>query len=213
MPANPDHETERFATRPLILIVEDDPHIGPVLRRLAARSFPDHQVVLVKNGMAALALVEQHTANLHLVVLDVCMPILDGRLAAAQIRALVPQVPIMPFIADAAMLPVLLDLGCVIPVIKHTTPISAVPEHMAEAMATPVPPLANTPWVIRVIMAQQQSAALLSFVQATDPARAEASVSIPLTKADALTKYLRRIAQHHPSRQIQAVLAAMSETM
>jgi CheY-like chemotaxis protein len=210
MPANPDHETERFATRPLILIVEDDPHIGPTLRRLAARSFPDHQVVLVKNGMAALALVEQHSANLHLVVLDVCMPILDGRLAAAQIRALAPQAPIMPFIADAAMLPVLLDLGCIMPVIKHTIPITSIPEHMAQAMATSVPPLPNTPWVA---MAQQQSAALLSFVQATDPARAEPSVSIPLTKADALTKYLRRIAQHHPSRQIQAVLAAISDTM
>jgi CheY-like chemotaxis protein len=210
MPASNDNPTAPFMTRPLILIVEDDPHIGPTLRRLAARSFPDHQVVLVKNGMAALALVEQHTANLHLVVLDVCMPILDGRLAAAQIRALAPRAPIMPFVADAAMLPVLLDLGCVMPVIKHMTPIAALPEHMAEAMATPVPPLANTPWVI---MAQQQSAALLSFVQDTDPARAEASVSIPLTKADALTKYLRRIAQHHPSRQIQAVLAAISETM
>jgi CheY-like chemotaxis protein len=210
MPANPDHENERFATRPLILIVEDDSHIGPTLRRLAARTFLDHQVVLVKNGLAALALVEQHAVNLHLVVLDVCMPILDGRLAAAQIRALAPGVPIMPFIADQAMLPVLLDLGCVMPIIKHMTPISAVPEHMAKAMTTPVPPLPNTPWVH---MAQQQSAALLSFVQATDPARAEPTVSIPLMKADALTKYLRRIAQHHPSRQIQAVLAAMSDTM
>ena len=210
MPTNNDNLTAPFTTRPLILIVEDDPHIGPTLRRLAAQSFPDHQVVLVKNGMAALALVEQNTANLHLVVLDVCMPILDGRLAAAQIRALAPQVPIMPFIADAAMLPVLLDLGCVMPVIKHMTSISAVPEHMAKAMTTPVPPLPNTPWVH---MAQQQSTALLSFVQATDPARAEPTVSIPLMKADALTKYLRRIAQHHPSQQIQAVLAAMSEIM
>ena len=210
MPASNDNPTAPFTTRPLILIVEDDPHIGPTLRRLAASSFPDHQVVLVKNGMAALALVEQHTAKLHLVVLDVCMPILDGRVAAAQIRALAPHVPIMPFIADAAMLPVLLDLGCVMPVIKHTTPISAVPEQMTQAMATPVPPLANTPWVA---MAQQQSRALLSFVRNTDPGRAEPTVSIPLTKADALTKYLRRIAQHHPSRQIQAVLAAISETM
>jgi CheY-like chemotaxis protein len=210
MPAKPDHEHEPFATRPLILLVEDDPHIGPTLRRLAARVFPDYQVLLVRNGMAALAVVEQHAANLHLVVLDVCMPILDGRLAAAQIRALAPQVPIMPFIADQAMLPILLDLGCVQPIIKQTIPIASVPEQMAQAMSTPVPPLPNTPWVA---MAQQQSAALLSFVQATDPARAEPTVSIPLTKADALAKYLRRIAQHHPSRQIQAVLAVMNETM
>ena len=210
MPTNNDNLTAPFTTRPLILIVEDDPQIGPTLRRLAAPSFPDHQVVLVKNGMAALAMVEQHAANLHLVVLDVCMPILDGRLAAAQIRALAPRVPIMPFIADAAMLPVLLDLGCVLPIIKHTIPIASVPEQMAQAMTTPVPPLPSTPWVQ---MAQQQSAALLSFVRATDPDRAEPTVSIPLTKADALKKYLRRVAQHHPSRQIQAVLAAMSETM
>jgi CheY-like chemotaxis protein len=210
MPGNNDYQTDRFTTRPLILIVEDDPHIGSTLRRLAAKSFPDYQILLVKNGMAALTLVEQYATNLHLVVLDVCMPILDGRLAAAQIRALAPLVPIMPFIADAAMLPVLLDLGCVAPIIKQTIPIASVPEQMAQAMSTPVPPLPNTPWVR---MAQQQSAALLSFVRATDPARAEPVVSIPLTKADALTKYLQRIAQHHPSRQIQAVLAAMSDTM
>jgi hypothetical protein len=49
--------------RPLILIVEDDPATGPALKRLAAQRFSDHQVLWLKNGMAALTTVQQHAQH------------------------------------------------------------------------------------------------------------------------------------------------------
>ena len=61
MPTNNDNLTAPFTTRPLILIVEDDPTIGPALKRLAAQRFAAHQVLWLKNGMAALTTVRKYS--------------------------------------------------------------------------------------------------------------------------------------------------------
>jgi CheY-like chemotaxis protein len=196
--------------RPLILIVEDDPTTGPALRRLAAQRFPEHQVLWIKNGMAALTTVQQHARRLRLVVLDIRLPVLDGRLAAAQIRALAPSVPIMPFTGDETLVPVLLELGCVLPLLKRSTALADVPSQMSLALTMPVPPLPNAPWVT---MAQQQAEALLAFVQSADPASAMASVALPLAKADYLKRYLSRIARTNPSRQISDVIRVLDQVV
>jgi CheY-like chemotaxis protein len=166
MQPNTPVQTAASEDRPLILIVEDDPTIGPALKRLAAQRFADHQVLWLKNGMVALTTVQQHARRLRLVVLDICLPVLDGRLAAAEIRALAPQVPIMPFTGNEALVPVLIELGCVLPLLKRTTALADIPEQMAQALNTPVPPLPSAPWVT---MAQQQALTLLAFVQSADP--------------------------------------------
>src|SRR5581483_4859980 len=158
MHPNTPIQTAASEDRPLILIVEDDPVVGPALKRLAAQRFAEHQVLWLKNGMVALTMVQQHARRLRLVVLDICLPVLDGRLAAAQIRALAPHVPVMPFTGNEALLPVLIDLGCILPLFKRTTPLADVPARMAQALDVPVPPLPNAPWVT---MAQQQAQALL----------------------------------------------------
>lgn len=209
---HPNQSTQDAPTedRPLILIVEDDLTLGPALRRLAAQHFPTHQVLWIKNGMAALTTVQQHAARLCLVVLDICLPILDGRLAAAQIRALAPRVPIMPYTGDASLVPVLIELGCVLPQLKHQTALADLPALMAQALETSVPPLPGAPWVA---MAQQQALSLLAFVQSADPASATATVSLPLAKAEALKRYLSRIGRTNPSRQINDVIRVLDQAI
>jgi CheY-like chemotaxis protein len=203
-------QTTAAEDRPLILIVEDDPATGPALKRLAAQRFSDHQVLWLKNGMAALTTVQQHARRLRLVVLDICLPVLDGRLAAAQIRALAPHVPIMPFTGDETLVPVLIELGCVLPQLKRTTALADIPARMEQALELPVSPLPNAPWVT---MAQQQALALLAFVQAADPATAAATVALPLAKAENLKRYLTRIARTNPSRQINDVIRVLDQVV
>jgi CheY-like chemotaxis protein len=148
MQSNTPFQTAASEDRPLIVIVEDDSTTGPALKRLAAQRFSDHQVLWLKNGMAALTTVQQHARRLRLVVLDICLPVLDGRLAAAQIRALAPHVPIMPFTGDETLVPVLIELGCVLPLLKHTTALADIPARMAQALEVLVPPLPDAPWVM-----------------------------------------------------------------
>jgi len=131
----------------MILIIEDDQKIGSSLKRIAMRSFSDRRVRLVNNGVAGLDVARQHAAELKLIVLDITMPLLDGRMAAAELRTLAPYVPIMPYTGDETLLPVLLDLGCVAPVIKGQVPLRDMPERMRAAMTVPVAPLAETAWV------------------------------------------------------------------
>ena len=196
--------------RPLILIVEDDPNIGPTLKRLAARRFTDHQVIWAKNAMAALRLVQQNVAALELVVLDVCLPILDGSVAAAQIRALAPKTPVMPFTAHEDLLPELLDLGCVLPIVKQRVSMADIPARMEQAMRVVVPLLPDAPWVT---MAQRQALALLTFAQATHPANAEVTVTIPLRKAQILKRHLKKIGHDAPHRRIRDVIDILDSTI
>src|SRR6266496_3219988 len=105
--------------QPVILVIDNDALIGRALKRLAEQAFPEYQVIWANNGVRALLLAKQYAAHLRLVMLDVQLPLLSGHLIAAQIRVMMPQVPVMPFTSYERMLPALLDLGCVQPVIKH----------------------------------------------------------------------------------------------
>jgi CheY-like chemotaxis protein len=177
---------------------------------LSTHYFTDYQVIWAKNAMAALTLVQQHTATLALIVLDICLPVLDGGVAAAQFRALAPRTPIMPFTANDGMLPGLMDLGCVLPIVKQRVAMADIPAQMEQAMQMPVPSLPDAPWVT---MAQRQALALLAFAQATDPVNAEVTVTIPLKKAQILKHHLKRIGRDAPHRSIRDVIDVLDRTI
>ena len=149
-------------TNSTILLIDDDRVVGGSLKRLAELAFPGFQVVWAKNGVTGLDAVQRHTNTLRLVVLDVHMPLLDGRLVAAQIRALAPQVPIMPFSSHAEMLAILAEMGCAEPVLKHPTVMGQMAQRMRQAMAAPVPPPPDSPWMSAM---RQSSDLVLSFVR------------------------------------------------
>ncbi len=196
--------------QPTILLIDDDALIGRTLKRLAERAFPGYQMLWANNGVRGLALACQYAEQLRLVVLDVHMPLLHGHLVAAQLRALVPDVPVMPFTSHAALLPALLELGCVEPVIKHPGQIDALPERMQQAMAASVPPLPSEAWVTAL---QQSGDTVLAFVgnPATESlAASEIESAAQIKKAqDLLAKYCARFPQ--PAREVLLARKALEK--
>jgi CheY-like chemotaxis protein len=148
--------------QPTILVIDDDPTLGRSFKRLAELSFPDERVLWTRNGVTGLDMVRQHAEHLRLVVLDINMPLMDGNLAAAQIRALAPNVPVMPFTSHKESLPALVEMGCVLPVIKHPDVWRDLPDRMREAMGTRVVPIPELAWIMAL---RQSGNAVLSFVQ------------------------------------------------
>ena len=200
----------------IILVIDNDRTTGCALKHMAAEAFPDFQTLWAKNGLIGLALAQQHAIHLRLVVLDVHMPILDGRLAAAQIRALAPNVPIIPLTSDAKCFPLFLELGCVEPVHKHPSELVTMPERMAQAMDMIVPPIPNVPWVT---MAQEQARALMAFVNGAQPAiEAHESLAAMPQLDERLNQIVTRLERYcerfpHPAREVTQALKELREVL
>jgi len=187
--------------QPTILLIDDDALIGRTFTRLVAMAFPTFQVLWANNGVRGLELAREHAAQLRLIMLDVQMPLLNGHLLAVQLRTLLPKVPVMPCTSYEAMLPALLELGCVQPVIKHPRLIDELPERMRQAMAAVVPPLPSQAWVGAL---RQSGDTVLSFVGDLGPASLAApaqGAAAQVKKAqDLLAKYCARFPR--PAREV-----------
>lgn len=140
-------------TAEIILIIDDDDDLRDVVIRLLARSFPTYCLLGAHDAIEGIALVRQYAPQLRLIILDIQMPRLDGRVAATVIRDLVPGVPVMPFSRYADRFPLLLELGCVAPVCKAPHTIHQLPQQVAQALRAQVPPLPSAAW-IRMAQAQ-----------------------------------------------------------
>ncbi|NQY28387.1 MAG: response regulator transcription factor [Flavobacteriaceae bacterium] len=80
-----------------ILLVEDDPNFGAVLKDYL--SLNDYDVTLAKNGMEGFEKFKKD--NYHLCILDVMMPYKDGFTLAKEIRERNKEVPIIFLTAKA----------------------------------------------------------------------------------------------------------------
>lgn len=88
-----------------ILLVEDEAQVRSLVRKALEQS--GYQVLEASNGQEALAKVAQYEVPLDLLITDVVMPVLGGRLLAEQLRAKWPDLKIL-FIsgyADDLVLP------------------------------------------------------------------------------------------------------------
>lgn len=197
----------------MILIIEDNAVTGPALRRLSARAFPDQLVRLANNGLAGVELAGKHAAELRLIVLDVSMPLLDGRLVAAELRAIAPCVPIMPFASDETRLPVLTALGCVHPVIKGQVELRDVPQHMQIAMDTVVAPLEENDWIA---VLRQSAQTVLEFARSMalgiEPAR-HPEVGLTRDQAEKLISKLTRLKERMPSRELEQAIRELQAAL
>lgn len=83
------------ASKPFILVVEDDEHISQILKFMLERQ--GYRVRLATDGMAAKEAIEQAAELPALVLLDVMLPYLDGFEVIGIIRALPEwkQVPVV----------------------------------------------------------------------------------------------------------------------
>jgi len=76
-----------------VLLVEDD----PLVRHLAVRVLEEqgYTVLETSNGEEALRVVEEHQAEVHLLLTDVVMPGISGRTLAARIQAMRPATKVL----------------------------------------------------------------------------------------------------------------------
>jgi CheY-like chemotaxis protein len=201
------------STQPTILIIDDDASIGRSLKRLSEQSFPDFQVLWIKNGVSGIELAQRYAEQLRLVVLDVKMDLLDGTLVAVQLRRVVPRVPIMPFTSYTEALPTLVELGCVQPALKRPEIMREMPERMRQAMAAPIGPPPDSAWVTAL---QRSGDAVLSFVQHGNLRGllvSDGQVAINVQRAThLLAKYCRRISTP-AAREIQLAYKALQEAI
>jgi len=82
-----------------ILIVDDDPDILIVIRRLLETD--GHEGVTAENGMRALELVKLDTFDL--IISDLRMPSMDGIALLREIKALKPSLPVILVTAYASI--------------------------------------------------------------------------------------------------------------
>jgi CheY-like chemotaxis protein len=90
-----------------ILLADDNPHIREFCKQQLERD--DIRVVLAQNGLEAVQLAEREPVDLA--ILDIGMPIVDGYEAAARIRAIAPELPILFFSSRPIARPALSELA------------------------------------------------------------------------------------------------------
>jgi len=92
-PAGEEARREAPKTGRTILLVEDEPAVRSVTRRLLVRA--GYDVLEACDGAEAIAIAERHPGPIHLVLSDMVMPGLDGRQVAEAVRARRPDVPVL----------------------------------------------------------------------------------------------------------------------
>lgn len=83
------HEGDRPEV-PGILLVDDDATVLRLLELVLQRR--GFQIFLARNGREAVTQYQAHQAKIHVVLLDVCMPELDGPQTLEQLRRIQPAV-------------------------------------------------------------------------------------------------------------------------
>ncbi|OFV99063.1 MAG: hypothetical protein A3H28_08100 [Acidobacteria bacterium RIFCSPLOWO2_02_FULL_61_28] len=91
----PHHEPETTATRGsgTILVVEDEPAVRELAREFLEAS--GYQVLEAGGGTAAIALLQQHTGVVELLLTDVIMPGMSGRELADRVTTLCPGLKVL----------------------------------------------------------------------------------------------------------------------
>lgn len=85
--------TVTAATRDVVLVVEDEPHVRAVVRRLLTGQ--GFHVVESGNGRDALAIAERLRPRLRAVLTDVVMPVMGGRDLVHALRAIDRDLPLL----------------------------------------------------------------------------------------------------------------------
>ena len=83
-----------------VLIVDDNPEVVRMFRRMLHTRIPPQQCLEAYNGAEALALMKTHTPDL--VLLDLIMPVVDGKSVLARMEA-DPALAAIPVIISSKM--------------------------------------------------------------------------------------------------------------
>ena len=83
----------RTPTGETVLVVEDEPALREVTRRILTRN--GYQVITAANGPEALDIARDHPGEIHLLVTDVVMPHMLGKEVAEKMRAIRPGIEVL----------------------------------------------------------------------------------------------------------------------
>lgn len=92
-PAEPTASAALDQSEGLVLVVEDEDIVRQMLQSLLESQH--YRLLLAKNGAAALEIYHQHRGDIHLVVTDVMMPVLDGLTFIQRLRTFDTELPIL----------------------------------------------------------------------------------------------------------------------
>ncbi len=95
-PANllPGHDTHSSAPRVLtILVVDDDPSVGSLVRDILGSE--EYLVLFTHDPVEAMHLARQRPGDIDLLLVDVVMPLMDGRELARRVLALRPTAKVL----------------------------------------------------------------------------------------------------------------------
>jgi len=76
-----------------VLIADDEPMLLKILSRVLKRM--GLNVIAVEDGEAAVNVIDRQSEDVHLVVLDLNMPVMDGAAAFHAISELKPDIPVL----------------------------------------------------------------------------------------------------------------------
>jgi CheY-like chemotaxis protein len=81
------------ALQPIILIVDDEPDVGQIIRRLLCERLPHHEILVATD--AGDALVRSAGRTVALLITDVVMPTINGIQLAARVKVRAPKTPVV----------------------------------------------------------------------------------------------------------------------
>jgi PAS domain S-box-containing protein len=86
-------EVRDLPSKETLLVVDDEPQVRAMISRIFEKE--GFTVHLAENGLRALELLQRHASDIHLVVLDMTMPEMDGKETLEHIRKLYSNVPVL----------------------------------------------------------------------------------------------------------------------
>lgn len=126
-----------------VLVIDDDPESRARVRKAAPA---DWQVLEAPDGIIGLDLARQNPGQIGLVVLDVELPEMEGRVVCLRLRDISPSVPILPYTGYDNTVHVLAEFACRRPVLK-TDSDAELTQAMIAAVQEPPLPFAPSPTV------------------------------------------------------------------
>lgn len=102
---------------PTVLLIDDSPQIGALLRQIP-RLYADWQLLIASDGPRGIEVFREHLPRIDAILLDVLMPGMDGYWTCFMLRALSATVAIIPYTGAACDERLFEQFACVAPVIK-----------------------------------------------------------------------------------------------
>jgi DNA-binding NarL/FixJ family response regulator len=182
----------------MIHVISADQRFVSQLTRGLERHCPALRILQASDTAGGLRLAHRYAAEIRVVLIDVQLAVVDGRMLAADIRRAVPRAAVIPCARDAGAARFFQALGCE-PPIQKSAPAHMIIERIRSALtAAPGALPESLPWAA---VRQEQARALTGQAE-SEPAKpaAERTVAMPRADLEVAVELLRRYRQRAGSR-------------